>query len=211
MSDTVASDSKIKYEGDTTQDIPVNVHRPKRKNEEAPRHSLRDSANDLLKEERFWATLAHALGPIMMGMWLFTDGPWVLAMVFTAGIWLYHRNSAPMVAYHARQALALQVMGTFGWLFLVATGAVMWSILLVVSLVLILVLIGLILAPVVFVGGIMAFFASLLLPLSVIVLGTIGAWETWNGRDYRYPYLADWLDRMAQRGAKPAARDLVVV
>lgn len=208
MSEQVYTESKIKYDGDATQDIPVNVHHPKRKNEE--RHTLRDSASELVQEERFWATLAHALGPIMMGMWMFTDGPWVLAMVLTAGIWLYHRKSSPMVAYHARQALTLQLLGSFGWMFLVFTGAIAWSVLLVVSLVLILVLVGLILAPVVFFGGILAFFASLLLPLSVVVLGAIGAWETWHGREYRYPYIAKWLDGKGNQPS-PSAKHLVIV
>jgi uncharacterized Tic20 family protein len=34
-----------------------------------------------------------------------------------------------------------------------------------------------------------------IMPLAMIFFGTYAAIETYNGRDYRYPFIARWVDR----------------
>lgn len=186
---------KISYED--SEAIPVKVvEKPKRGEGSLSGKTL----GQLMEEERFWATLAHALGPIMMAFIIFTDSPaWLLALMLTAGIYFYHAGKSDYVRDHARQALTLQLLGTFGWLALVLSGIAVWLVALMISVALMLIVIGFILTPLVAVAGPILFLASFALPLSVILFGTIGAWETWNGREFRYPYVADRLDRWTGR------------
>lgn len=156
----------------------------------------REQLSQLLSEDRFWASLAHAMGPLMFILGLMGDGPaWIFPLMATAAIYLYHQNKSDLVRHHARQALALQVLGSFGWIALVLSGTAIWIIALMISIVLILALVGLLLTPIVLIAGPLLFLASLLLPLSVLVMGTVGAWEVWQGRDFRYPYIANWVDK----------------
>lgn len=187
--------SKISY--DESEAIPIKVvEKPKRGEE--PK-----TLSQLMEEERFWATLAHALGPIMMAFIIFTDSPaWLLALMLTAGIYFYHAGKSDYVRDHARQALALQLLGTFGWFALLISGITVWIVALLISIALMLVLIGFVLTPIVAVAGPILFLASFALPLSVVLFGTIGAWETWHGREFRYPYLADRLDNWRGQGRK---------
>jgi uncharacterized Tic20 family protein len=185
--------SKVKFEDEVT-DIPVTT-REKPKNGASAGESLRDSMGKLMAEDRFWASLAHAMGPLMIVLLILGDGgKWLGLILITAGIYVYFANKSPMIKFHARQALAAQLLGTFGWFAVLISGTLLWGLLLLISLVLILVLIGLILAPLVAITLPIFILASFVMPLSVVVFGAIGAWETWHGRHYRYPYLADWLD-----------------
>lgn len=151
----------------------------------------------LIARDTFFAFLAHIIGPIMMVVDLSKSGPQSIPfLIATATIYLYHRHKSPFVKHHARQALALQLLGTIGWFTLVLTGTAVWIVLLIVSVISILVLVGLILVPVVLVSFPLFILASLTLPTSIVVLGSIGAWRTARGHNFDYPFLAHLLDRM---------------
>lgn len=190
--------SKIEYASDG-QDVPVRV-KPveKRKNDER-------QSDNFFGQDRFWAALAHAMGPMMVAAWVIGDGlSWMGPIFVTLGIMLYFSDKSPFVKFHARQAFALQLFGSFGTIMLaialVVIGLPVWIILLVVSALLMLVLVGFILLPIVFLAYPAAWMATFLLPLSVLVFGSIGAMKVWNGNSsYRYPWLADWLDRRVGR------------
>ncbi len=156
----------------------------------------RKSHEPMVARDAFFATLAHLIGPVMKIVDLTHEGfqsiPFLLA---TALIFLYFRDKSPFIKHHARQALALQLMGTIGWFILITTGTAVWIVLLIVSVISILVLVGLVLVPIVLVSYPFFILASLTLPTSVIVLGFIGAWRTARGYDFDYPLLAPLLDR----------------
>jgi uncharacterized membrane protein len=184
--------------GSSAKEIPVRVA------EKTPRQN-REEFSQLMQEPRFWATTAHAMGPLMFLLWMLGDGPaWLFPLAITAGIYFYHQQKSALVRHHARQALTLQLLGSFGWMALLLSGFAIWIIALMMSLVLVLVLVGLLLTPIVLVAGPMFFLLTLLLPLSAFVLGLVGAWETWQGRDFRYPYLADWLDNYLGQNSQKA-------
>ncbi len=189
-------ESKVKYEADETVDIPIKV---KRKNENAVQKS-HDGQIALFKNERFWATLAHAMGPIMIAFMFFGDGPqWLGLLAISGGVYMYYSDKSPFVKYHARQAFFMQLFGTIGWfavfMGLIFVGIPVWIVLMVVSAILIIVLVGLILLPIAIASWPLLLMASFAMPLSTAILGAIGAWETWHGRDFKYPRLADWLDK----------------
>lgn len=174
-------------------EIPVTVSKEKRKNSEP-------SFGGLLRQERFWATLPHVLSAIMILGLMFGGDILLFSLTLaTASIYIYHADKSPRVQFHARQAIAMQLLGTIGWLGIILSGIALWLGLLIISAVLILVLIGIILTPLVALALPVFLLATLLLPLSTLVFGVIGAWETWNGRTFRYPYVADWLDKRLGR------------
>lgn len=200
--------SSVKYTNDDSGEIPVRVvEKPKRQDQ--PDQSLMNSAREIMAQERFWATLAHAIGPLMIAVFLFGDGlGWLGLMLITAGIYLYYNDKSALVKMHARQALAAQLIGTIGWIALLISGAMVWTVVLIISLVLILALVGLLLAPLVVVSGPLLFLASFILPLGTALFGTLGAWDAWHGRVFRYPYIADKLDK---HFGNPLAGDGLIV
>jgi len=203
----MVAESKVKYTETDFADIPVKVVEKKKNQGE----NWRERLQTYTEQERFWAAAAHAMGPLMIFSIFVFDGMfWMFLLAVTGGIYLYHRDKSPLVKHHARQALAAQALGTFGWFILVVVGALAWAVLLVVSILLILLLVGLILTPLVAVLGPLAFLASFLLPLGVALFGTIGAWEAWHERDFRYPYLADWLERRFDGNTK-AKREIITL
>jgi uncharacterized Tic20 family protein len=184
--------SKVTYiEDEPGQDIPVTV-KPKRQ----PEPPLSQKVNNLMKQERFWATVVHAITPLMIGLFFIADGPeWIGLMCVTGAIWIYNHNRSAFVSHHARQALAVQLIGSFGWLAIIIGGAVAWVLLLVLSALAMLVLVGFLLFPIVLVSYPLLVLASFAMPITAALLGAVAAWETWHGRHFAYPRLSDWLDK----------------
>jgi uncharacterized protein len=178
----------------TDEEVPVRViEKPKKS---SPERNLVNSVQDLVSQERFWAATAHAISPIMIAMLFFGDSIAWLGLIFiTAGIYFYYADKSPRIKMHARQALVAQLIGTVGWFAILMSGIAVWVVLLIISAVLILLLVGILLFPMVFLAGLLLMLASFVMPLGTALFGVIGAWEAWNERDYRYPRLADWLDR----------------
>ena len=61
-------------------------------------------------------------------------------------------------------------------------------------------LIGILLVPFVALAIVLFIVATFVLPLGMVVYGTIAAWETYQGKWYRYPWIADWIDRQMHTG-----------
>ena len=151
---------------------------------------------DVDRNERRWAALAHASTLLTAAVALPSFGAGTLLTVFIPLlIYLAFRNRSDYVAFHALQAFTIQLVGTVGWFTLVLVGGVAWGLMLLVSLVLILVLVGAVLFPMILLLGALAFVASFALPLGMVIYSIIAAIETWNGHDYRYPYIARWVER----------------
>ncbi len=165
--------------------LPPVSGKPKRKAWESPVHP----------NERKWAALAHASTLLTALVALPSAGAGVLFTMFVPLlIYFAFRNRSQYVAFHALQAFTLQLVGTVGFMSLFIGGAFVWGALLVLSLLLILLLVGFILAPVVLVLALVYFLATFALPVAMVIYSVIAAVETWNGRDYRYPYIARWVE-----------------
>lgn len=187
--------SQVKYEEPEGVEIEVTVLE-KPKNDTRKPKTLSQSATDLLSQERFWASLAHAFSPLMIVLMFVGNGfMWLGAIVLTAAIYLYWSDKSESVKMHARQALAAQLIGSLGWISILIGGTLAWVILLIISVLLILVLVGLLLLPLVALSYPLFILATFALPAGAALFGIVGAWETWQGRDFRYPRLADWLDK----------------
>jgi uncharacterized Tic20 family protein len=164
------------------------------------RYQTRAASGELQDTERTWAAIAHA-SAILTFLVLITVTPGVvLTALIPLGIYLAFRNKSEFVAFHALQAFTVQVVGTVGAMLLLLTGGIVLGTLIAISLVLSLVLIGipfLILFSLMLVGLVLFSFA---LPIAMVVYSMIAADAAYKGRNYRYPYVADWLDDQLKNG-----------
>jgi len=150
---------------------------------------------DVDRNERRWAALAHASTLLTVAVALPSFGAGTLLTIFVPLlIYFAFRNKSDYVAFHALQAFTIQLVGTVGWFTLVLVGGLAWGLMLLVSLVLILVVVGAVLFPMILLLGALAFVASFALPVGMVIYSIIAAIETWNGHDYRYPYIARWVE-----------------
>src|SRR5690606_39236157 len=160
------------------------------------RHPAKSKRWDVDRNERRWAALAHASTLLTAAVALPSFGSGALLTIFIPLlIYLAFRNRSDYVAFHALQAFTIQLVGTVGWFTLVLVGGLAWAVMLLVSLVLILVVVGAVLFPMILLLGALAFVASFALPVGMVIYSIIAAIETWNGHDYRYPYIAKWVER----------------
>ena len=118
------------------------------------------------QDENTWSILAHL--SVFLNILTGFLGP-VAALV----IWLMYKDRSPRVAFHALQSLWYQV----AWMVILVVG---WT----VAGILTIVLIGFLLFPVMIV-------------LTVVPFVHMGyaAYKVSQGADYRYPFIADMIDR----------------
>lgn len=170
--------------------------KPKRR--EMPRsYSTLRVTND----EKLWAAVAHGSIWITALISVMTVGVLVPISVFVPlVIYFLFRKRSDYVAFHALQAFVLQLVGTVGAFALLVIGGTVWLVGLAIALLAMVVLVGFILVPVWGLVGIVLLFVTGLLPLASLLYGTIATIETYNGRDYRYPFIARWVDRQLAGG-----------
>jgi uncharacterized protein len=118
------------------------------------------------QDERMWSMLAHL--SVLLSIITGIGGP-IAALV----IWLIYKDKSQRVAFHALQSLWYQV----AWIVILFVG---WTITGILSLV----VIGLLLIPV-----------MLLATFVPLVHMCYAAYKVNQGVDYRYPVIADMLDR----------------
>jgi uncharacterized protein len=118
------------------------------------------------KDENTWSVLAH----LWVFLNLFTG---LLGAVAALVIWLMYKDRSPRVSFHALQSLWYQV----AWMAILTVGWVVAGILTVV-------LIGFLLFPV-----------MILLTVVPFVHMGYAAYKISQGVDYRYPLVADLIDK----------------
>ena len=150
----------------------------------------------LSREETNWAALAHASILLTLLLGLSTGGiAAILGPIVPAIIWYAFREKSDYVAGQARQATMFQLAGILGLLALAIVGAILVAVGWAVSAVLIVVLVGLILLPVMLIVTVLWVAGVVALPIVQVVYGCYAALEAYNGRPFRYLWIADLLDR----------------
>jgi uncharacterized protein len=124
------------------------------------------------KDENTWSVLAHL--SVFLNLITGFLGP-VAALV----IWLMYRDRSPRISFHALQSLWYQV----AWVVILAVG---WT----VAGLLTIILVGFLLFPVMIVLTFVPF----------VHMG-YAAYKVSQGEDYRYPWVADLLERERSPGA----------
>jgi uncharacterized Tic20 family protein len=118
------------------------------------------------QDERMWSMLSHL--SILLNLVTGIGGP-IAALV----IWLVYKDRSQRVAFHALQALWYQV----AWIVILTVG---WMLTGILSLI----FIGLLLIPVMLIATIVP-----------LVHQCYAAYKVNQGVDYRYPVIADMIDR----------------
>jgi len=170
----------------------------KRKSREMPRSY---STLHVTDEERLWAAIAHGSVWLTLLTGLLTLGVSVPVSIFIPlVVYFLFRRRSDYVAFHALQAFVIQLLGTVGALTLLTIGGAAWVAGMVIALLAVFVLVGAILVPLWGVVGIVLGLAVFLMPVAMLLFGTIATIETYHGRDYRYPFIAQWVDRQLAGG-----------
>jgi uncharacterized Tic20 family protein len=164
---------------------------------EAPsRAVVRSPQLGLTREETTWAGLAHASILITLLLGLASGGiAAILGPIIPAIIWYVYRDKSDYVADQARQATIFQLTGFVALLVLAVVGAILVALGWAVSAVLTVVLIGLLLLPIMLIVTLLWVAAFVALPIAMVVYGCYGALEAYNGRPFRYYWIADMIDR----------------
>ena len=165
----------------------------KAKRKEMPRSYSTLRVSD---DEKLWAAVAHGSVWVTLIGGLFSAGAIIPLSVFIPlAIYFMFRQKSDYVAFHALQAFVLQLIGTIGAFLLLLIGGLVWGIGMVIALLAVVILVGFILVPFWGVVGVALLSAVVIMPIAMIFFGTYAAIETHNGRDYRYPFIARWVDR----------------
>jgi uncharacterized Tic20 family protein len=192
VDDEVVREYERRYQGDRQERLTNTRQR------EMPRSYSTMRVSD---DEKLWAAVAHG------SVWLtllggFLSGGTIVPLSVFVPLLIYFlfRSKSDYVAFHALQAFVLTLIGTVGAFLLLLVGGLVWGIGLVVALLAMLVLIGFVLLPLWGLVGMALLAVVVLLPIAMLFLGTFAAIETYNGRDYRYPFIARWVDRQIAGG-----------
>jgi uncharacterized Tic20 family protein len=175
---------------------------PKRKFSDGRSFSPRSySTLRVTDEERLWAAGAHASAWVTFVAGVFTFGTIIpLSIFIPLGIYFLFRRKSDYVAFHALQAFVLQLIGTVGALVLLIAGGLVWGIGMVIALMAVVLIVGFILVPVWGLVGVALLLLFFALPIAMLLFGTIAAIQTYQGRDYQYPFVARWVDRQLAGG-----------
>ncbi len=147
-------------------------------------------------EEKLWAAVAHGSAWVTFIGTLLSIGVITPLSVFVPLIiYFMFRKRSDYVAFHALQAFVLQLIGTVGAMLLLIVGGFVWAVGMVIAMLALLVLVGFVLIPVWALVGLVLLLVVMLLPLAMVLYATLATIETYNGRDYRYPIIAKWVDR----------------
>ncbi|MCL4252059.1 MAG: DUF4870 domain-containing protein [Anaerolineae bacterium] len=159
------------------------------------------STSRISDDERLWASVAHASVWITALGGIFTIGAIIPVSIFIPlVIYFLFRKRSDFVAFHALQAFVIQLLGTVGAFTLLMLGGAVWGLGMVIAAISVLVLVGFILVPVWGIVGVVLLLAVVALPLGMVFYGTIAAISTYKGDDYRYPFIARWVDRQLAGG-----------
>ncbi len=128
-----------------------------------------------VSEQRTWSMLAHL--SVLLNLVTGFAGP-IGALI----IYLIYKDRSRRVAYDALQSMIFQAIWWYGGGLLIGA---MWAVVGVLSAI----LVGIILIPFAVVGTLLL----LLLPLGALVYGVIGAIEVYQGHDFKYWLVGDWV------------------
>ncbi|MGD8462375.1 MAG: DUF4870 domain-containing protein [Anaerolineae bacterium] len=150
----------------------------------------------LTRQEMNWAAVAHASILLTFLLAVTTGGiAAILGPIVPALIWYSFRDRSKYVADQARQATIYQVAGLLALLALAVVGAVLVAVGLAVSAVLLVVIVGVVLLPIMIIVALLWVVALVFLPIAQVIYGCYAALEAYNGRPFRYRWIADLIDR----------------
>jgi uncharacterized Tic20 family protein len=190
--------SRPKDAGDDIVQEYENRYTPTRKVTPTPRSYSTMKVSD---DERLWAAIAHGSIWITLLGGLFTGGFVVpLSIFIPLVVYFLYRKQSDYIAFHALQAFVLQLIATVGVMTVAVIGGTAWAIGMVIAALAVVVLAGIVLVPLWGIVGIALALIIFVTPFAALLFGTIATVQTYNRHDYRYPLIAQWVDRQLAGG-----------
>lgn len=148
------------------------------------------------RDDLTMAALAHAsiLFTFLIGVGSGGLGA-ILGVLIPLAIWYSYRDKSTYTANQALHATIYQVASVLAVLAFAVVGAILVVVGWTVSGALTAVLIGLCLMPFALLVTLLLAAGLLVLPIVLLVYGLYAAYETYQGRDFRYKWVADWIDQ----------------
>ncbi len=148
------------------------------------------------RDDLTMAALAHAsiLITFLIGVGSGGLGA-ILGVLVPLAIWYGYREKSEYTAKQALQATVYQVASVLAVLIFVVVGALLVVVGWTISGALAAVLIGLCLMPFALLVTLLLVVGILVLPIAQVIYGLYAANETYKGRDFRYRWVADWIDQ----------------
>ena len=110
-------------------------------------------------------------------------------------MYLGYRSKSRFVAFHALQSLVYHAAGVLLYLVLVVVVAVWVAIAWTVSGLLSAILVGLLLIPLAVLLTLLMAFLLICIPFAWLGYGLYGAYQVYQGRDFRYWLIGEWLEQ----------------
>ena len=146
-------------------------------------------------EDRKLAIIAHGSILLTFVISITTGGIGTFAPILVPFLlWLVYRDRSPYVAFHALQATLYQIGLIALFLALAGTLATILLVVWLITAVLSMLVVGLVLIPVALFITAIAGIILALFPLAGLAYGLAAAWEVYNTDNFRYYWLADWLE-----------------
>jgi len=194
----MSEENKNPEDQDSTLEAPIEetiepVEEPATKPEEVAQPEPRTVPT---RDDLTMAALAHAsiLLTFLIGVGSGGLGV-VLGVLVPLAIWYSYRDKSAYTAKQAIYATAYQVACILSYLALAVVGVILVVVGWTVSGALTVVLVGLCLMPFVLLITVLLVIGLILLPLVQLVYGLYAAYEIYQGRDFRYRWVADWVDQ----------------
>jgi uncharacterized Tic20 family protein len=155
----------------------------------------------LTQDERTMAALAHASVVLTFVVALGTGGlGGLVSILVPLLIWLSYREKSAYVSFQALQATVFQVVSILVMVIVVVASIILIVVGWTVSGALTAVLIGLCLMPFALLITVILALLVLILPLAQLGYGLYAAYETYQGRDFRYWLIGETVEgEMAKR------------
>jgi len=161
--------------------------------EEAPKPEPRTVPT---RDDLTMAALAHAsiLITFLIGVGSGGLGA-ILGVLIPLAIWYSYREKSTYTANQALHATAYQVASPLSVLVFAVVGSILVLVGWTVSGALTAILIGLCLMPFALLVTLLLIAGVLVLPVVQLVYGLYAAYEVYQGRDFRYKWVSDWVDQ----------------
>jgi len=144
-----------------------------------------------------WTTASLAHASILLTLILaFAGGVGaLLGLIIPLAMYLSYRERSRFIALHALQALIYQLVGVLAYTLLVAVTVAAVTIGWTISGLLSLVVIGFLLMPLVLLVTVLMVILLLGLPLVWVGYGLYAAYRVYEGNNFRYWLLGEWMER----------------
>jgi len=142
-----------------------------------------------------WAALAHASVLLTLVLGMAGGIGALIGPVIPLAMYFGYRGKSRFAALHALQSFVYQAVGIVIYVLLIAAAAALVSVAWMVSGLLSAVLVGFLLMPIALLLTLLVAFPLICIPFVWLGYGLYAAYRVYQGRDFRYWLIGEWLER----------------